>query len=131
MFFLRKEKTNKSFGDWGEEQATIFLRKLGYKIIEKNFSIRSGEIDIIAWKFGSEGRVLCFVEVKTRKGEMGSAERATDTKKIDRIQKAARAYCRSEGIDIDRTLISFEQVSVYDVGDRKPTIYHYDNISYT
>lgn len=42
--------------------ACRFLEKQGYKIIEKNYRCRSGEIDIIAM----ERNTLCFVEVKTR-----------------------------------------------------------------
>ena len=45
----------------GEELATKFLKKKGYKIIERNFRKSYGEIDIIAIDHG----VLVFVEVKT------------------------------------------------------------------
>lgn len=46
----------------GEELATNFLKKKGYKIIERNFRKGYGEIDIIATK----NNILVFVEVKTR-----------------------------------------------------------------
>ena len=46
----------------GEELATEFLKRKGYKIIERNFRKGYGEIDIIATK----KNVLVFVEVKTR-----------------------------------------------------------------
>ena len=46
----------------GEEFAASFLRKKGYKIIERNFRKGYGEIDIIALK----NKILIFVEVKTR-----------------------------------------------------------------
>lgn len=46
----------------GEQLATDFLKKQGYKIIERNFRKGYGEIDIIALDHG----VLVFVEVKTK-----------------------------------------------------------------
>ncbi len=38
----------KSIGQLGEDLAADFLKKLKYKIIDRNFRIRGGEIDIIA-----------------------------------------------------------------------------------
>jgi len=59
-------KDSRSAGKKGEDLACKFLKKDKYKILEKNFGSRQGEIDIIA-----EDRkgVLCFVEVKARSSE--------------------------------------------------------------
>ena len=51
-----------NLGKTGEEIAEIYLIKNGYKILEKNFSCRQGEIDIIA----RDIKEIVFVEVKTR-----------------------------------------------------------------
>ena len=51
-----------NLGQTGEDIAEIYLVKKGYKIIERNFSCRQGEIDIIA-KYKEE---VVFIEVKTR-----------------------------------------------------------------
>lgn len=48
-------------GDKGERIATKYLKKKGYKIIERNYLEKCGEIDIIALK----DDILHFVEVKT------------------------------------------------------------------
>lgn len=61
MFSLFR-KNIENVGSRGENQAEKFLRKQGYKIIERNFRIRAGEIDIIA----KDNDQLVFVEVKTR-----------------------------------------------------------------
>ena len=114
-------KTEKQkIGAWGENQASIFLSGLGYKIVDRNFTIvkngkKAGEIDIVAWhKKVNFGRTLCFVEVKTRSYGVGSAERATNQKKkIATFLKTARQYCTEKEIDIERTPIQFEHVSVY------------------
>ena len=101
-------------GKWGEEQAALFLVDAGYSIVERNFHPRRGEIDIIAHcpcpRFG---RTLCFIEVKTRSGEEGSAERATDRTKVGKMLRAAQEYCLKEKINGSATPIRFEHVSVY------------------
>ena len=57
---------DKKIGNLGEEVACKFLKKKGYKILERNFTkdfsaVSKGEIDIIAKK----DKVVCFIEVKT------------------------------------------------------------------
>jgi len=109
-------------GQKGEQEAARFLLDKGYEIVEKNFSTRRGEIDIIAWhEKHHHGKTLCFVEVKTRSGEAGSAERATSAKKIIKMKKAAREYCLQRGISIDKVPIQFEHVSVYTGGAKIKT----------
>ena len=54
----------KNVGDSGEDFAARILEESGYQIIERNYSTRYGEIDIIAFRDG----VLHFIEVKTRTG---------------------------------------------------------------
>ena len=115
-------------GDWGEEQAALFLYRAGYEIIDRNYLTKGGEIDIIAWHTKSHfGRTLCFVEVKTRTELVdGSAERATDWKKLQHIVRAARHYCLTNNISLDRTPMQFEQVSIYaETVGATPQIYHY------
>lgn len=51
----------RKLGDFGEEIAVKFLRKKGYKILERNFQRKWGEIDVVAKK----KKDLIFVEVKT------------------------------------------------------------------
>lgn len=109
-----KKTKKRELGDWGEEQAVRFLIEKGYTIIERNFQTRQGEIDIIATHEKKHfGETLCFVEVKTRGGEKGSAERATRGEKFGRIQQAAKMYCLQNNVDIERMPIQFEQVSIY------------------
>jgi putative endonuclease len=121
------KKNNKEWGDWGEKQASIFLLKNNYKIITKNFKIRGGEIDIIAWHEKKYlGKTLCFIEVKTRKNDDGSAERSVDNQKIRKIVDTARIFCMQNNIDSSFTPIQFEQISIY-VHDKKNfKIFHYE-----
>jgi len=53
-------------GKFGEDIACLFLKKHGYKILERNHLRKWGELDIVAKKANK----LCFVEVKTVSCEM-------------------------------------------------------------
>lgn len=86
---MQKNKTSREIGDIGERAVADFLEHNGYTILERNFTIRGGEIDIIAFK---DGR-LAFVEVKTRAvGALVSAERAVTPAKRGFLVRAARVY---------------------------------------
>lgn len=108
-------KTEKQIlGEWGEDKVVEFLERNNYEVIDRNVSIKKGEIDIIGWHEKYHwGRTLCFIEVKTRSYGVGSAERATRGQKLSKFIKTARLYCANNSVDIDRTPIQFEQVSVY------------------
>ena len=80
-----------SLGNKGEEIATKYLEKNNYKIIEKNFSCKQGEIDIIAHDFNTNE--LVFVEVKCRTNlNYGSPANAVDFYKQKHIIKVAEYY---------------------------------------
>ncbi|PIR03377.1 MAG: hypothetical protein COV60_00630 [Candidatus Magasanikbacteria bacterium CG11_big_fil_rev_8_21_14_0_20_43_7] len=121
-------KTEKqTIGEWGEQEAVCFLVEKGYTVVERNFQTRMGEIDIIAWhKKIHFGNTLCFVEVKTRGGEKGSAERATRGEKFANIKQAATAYCLQNNVDREHTPIQFEQVSIYGGPKGLKDIRHYE-----
>ena len=71
-------------GRRAETQAAWWLRLKGYRILERNFRVRPGEIDLIARR----GRVLALVEVKTRV-DLASAGEAVDRRQRLRIAHAA------------------------------------------
>lgn len=81
--------SNKNIGDHGEKIACKYLQKLGYKILERNYRIRGGEIDIVA----KEGDALVFIEVKTRwSHEFGLPVESMTSWKIRHLLKTARFY---------------------------------------
>jgi putative endonuclease len=76
-------------GKAGEEAAVQFLRQHGYRILERNYRCRFGEIDLIA----RDGRMLAFVEVKTRRSQKyGPAAAAVTLQKQRHLIKASQAY---------------------------------------
>ena len=76
-------------GKLGEDLATKYLEKIGYKIVARNFRCRQGEIDIIA----RSTEELVFVEVKTRTNlSYGSPAEAVDFTKQKHMEKVAKYY---------------------------------------
>lgn len=79
-------------GNIGEDAVCGFLVRHGYEIIKRNFTVRGGEIDIIAEK----ADIIAFVEVKTREhGSLTSAEEAVDLRKQRLIIRTAKAYLQN------------------------------------
>lgn len=52
---------NKAIGKLGEDLSVVYLIKHGYKVIDRNYLKKCGEIDIIATKKG----IIHFIEVKS------------------------------------------------------------------
>ena len=83
----------KNFGNIGENLAATFLENHGYKILERNYRIRTAEIDIIA----EIGGVVVFVEVKTRSNiRHGTAAEAVNIRKQKKIIEAASVFLQNE-----------------------------------
>lgn len=83
----------RAFGRRGEDLAAEFLRRRGYKILERNYRTRYAEIDLIAKHRG----ILVFVEVKSRRSSAyGHPKEALTPAKQRRISMAALAYLKQE-----------------------------------
>ena len=112
--YNKENKTAVSIGALGEEAAALALRKKGYKIIEKNYRSKMGEIDIIA----KDGEYTCFVEVRLRKNNsFGSPADSINEGKRQRIIKTAQLYAVEKGI-FD-TPMRFDVVLINAVAEEK------------
>jgi putative endonuclease len=86
---------NRETGRVGESLAAQMLEKKGYTILERNFSNKFGEIDIIA----RDINVFVFVEVKTKVGEdFGSPEEMINAGKLQRIRNMAMVYLAGRSV---------------------------------
>jgi len=82
---------NRCVGNLGEEVAVNFLVGKGYKILERNFRCKGGEVDIVARD--PSDKSLVFVEVKARKDlSYGVPQLAVNTFKQRQISKAALTW---------------------------------------
>lgn len=80
---------NNLLGAWGEEQAWEYLRKKKYKLLDRGYRCRFGEIDLIV----ADRKYLLFVEVKLRKsGDFALAREFVDQKKQGRLRATAELY---------------------------------------
>lgn len=96
-------------GRRGEEDASFYLRTLGYIMVARNFRspLRRGEIDLLGWKKD----VLCFIEIKTRTTrDVKPAEAAVDREKQKALSAVAREYLRHAA---PNSRWRFDVVSVY------------------
>ncbi|MCD6326758.1 YraN family protein [bacterium] len=88
-------RSEKPIGESGEALAVKFLSKNGLEILETNYWIRGGEIDIIA----RDGDTLVFAEVKTRSDtRVAHPERAVNRKKQRTINRVAEHYMKKHGL---------------------------------
>lgn len=86
--------TSVNSGVSGEDSAAAYLQQHGYKIIERNWRVKAGEIDIIAEK----GDVVHFVEVKYRKNQLqGGGIAAITPTKLKHMERSARLWMQRNG----------------------------------
>lgn len=87
------KRENRATGNLGEQIASKFLIKEGFKILEKNYFKKLGELDIVAQK----DKNIYFFEVKTNlvsdsKNIVTRPEERVDRNKLRQIGKAIQVY---------------------------------------
>lgn len=115
---MRKNK--RQIGAIYENMADEYLRKKGYRIVEKNFRTHYGEIDRIV---RDKDNTLVFVEIKYRASEaFGDPLEAVDMRKQKRISRTALYYYTYHGY-ADNIPCRFDVIAIY--GDENIT--HIEN----
>lgn len=127
--WFARMRQSKPLGERGEDAATRFLKRRGYKILARHQrGAGRGEIDIIAVDPRDErGRTLVFVEVKTRRSlDRGHPAEAVDREKQRQITRIAWTYLKRHGL-LDYPS-RFDIVAVvWPPEDRRPHIEHFVN----
>jgi len=86
----------KELGKKGEELAVRFLKKKGYRVIERNYVCKMGEMDIIA----KEKDTFVFVEVKTRTSStFGPPQLAVNAAKQRQLSKVALNFLKEKHLE--------------------------------
>lgn len=85
-----KKDTRKLKGALAEAAAATFLMEQGYRIVERNWRNRTGEIDII----GEYKDMLVFIEVRSRSGNsaFGTPSESVNQRKINQVRSMAEQY---------------------------------------
>ncbi|UCE51582.1 MAG: YraN family protein [Desulfobacterales bacterium] len=101
------------FGEKGESIAVRYLKKKGYKILEKNYRTKLGEIDIIA----KDKDTIVFVEVKSRRSwQFGNPKGAVTPAKQRKISKVALYYLKTN--DRSNAKARFDVVTITATRDK-------------
>jgi len=104
---MYKKNDNKSLGILGEDKASKFLSKNGYKILRRNYKCRYGEIDIIARK----KKCIAFIEVKLRsKNSFGGPKSAVGKAKQNKIVYSALNFIKETSLKPEE--ISFDVIAI-------------------
>lgn len=112
----------KKFGNIGEKISCIYLKNIGYEIIERNFNCRQGEIDIVA----KDKNEYVFIEVKTRSNLCyGKPREAINSEKQNHIYRSTKYYLYKNGLN--NVFVRFDVIEVYLVKD-KYKLMHLKNV---
>jgi len=128
----KKNYAKKEIGNIGEKIAVKYLKDCGYKILEKNFRKRYGEIDIVTLKkngFFSKNKELIFIEVKTKTKNKGyNPEENINFRKRKNLIKTAKYYILKNKYNInwriDTIIIELDPIT------RKANLRHIKNAVY-
>ena len=120
------DRYRQELGEKGESLARDMFKIKGYRIVERNFKCRIGEIDLICIK----DNVLVFCEVKARtRLTFGLPAESIDEKKKRHLRRSAASYL-SQGLRLNRLYsdfdIRFDVVEVIFVGE-KCEVNHIEN----
>jgi putative endonuclease len=107
----------RAFGKQGEAEAVRFLKRRGYRILDRNVRLWRGEIDLVAY----DGDVLVFIEVKARRSlRFGGTPWAVDLRKQERLSRLAVQYLAKQRLP--DCPCRFDLVLIQGTRDRSPEI---------
>lgn len=110
--------SRKEVGNAGEDYATSYLRDLGWTILDRNWSCRYGELDIVAScpdPQVPQKRIIVFVEVKTRQtSAYGDPLEAITPRKIQHLRRAGINWLASHQdlLQPYPTLVRFDAIAI-------------------
>lgn len=121
---MRQGDRARLLGAFGEDAACRYLKRKGYKLLERNFTCRMGEIDIIAQK----GRFVIFAEVKLRKNaDFGQAKEFVTAAKQRRVIAAAERWLVQNRTELQPRFDVIEVYAPLGLETKKPEIYHLED----
>ena len=104
----------------GENEALKYFKKKGYKLAEKNFKTRFGEIDLVV----TNREYVVFAEVKLRRNDdFAAGAEFVDSRKQERVRTAAQEWLQRNKCDLQPR---FDAVIIYD-GEKGRSLEHIEN----
>lgn len=114
----------RELGRWGEERAARYLTLRGWRILERNYACRMGEIDLIAERRG----IIAFVEVKLRKSaDFAQAREFVTRAKQERLRTTASLWLAEHDTPSQPRFDVIEIYAPAGESTRFPKIHHIEN----
>ena len=111
-------------GRWGESEAARWMTKRGYRLIDRNWKCRFGEIDLISLS----GKYICFTEVKLRKNrDFAQAREFVDGRKQEKVRTAAALYLARYPTDLQPRFDVAEVYAPEGPDTKHPEIHYIEN----
>ncbi|MBC8537685.1 YraN family protein [Christensenellaceae bacterium NSJ-63] len=115
-------RERKNTGDLGEALAARYLESRGMRILERKYTIRGGEIDLIA----KDGAYTVFVEVKTRRSAAyGTGAESITPRKMAALWRTAEQYAQKHQL-LDAPM-RFDVVDIFLQRNGNPEITYIKN----
>lgn len=112
-------------GRAGEERAAQYLSAAGYEILDRNWRVREGELDLVAVR----GRALVMVEVKTRSGPaFGHPFEAIDARKHARLWRLAIAWIAAHPDQAQGRRLRLDVISIIGADPRIGDLEHLEDL---
>lgn len=96
-------------GRAGEERAARYLEAQGYRVLDRNWRTREGELDLVV----ASARDLVVVEVKTRRGEaFGHPFEAIDERKRRRLWRLSMAWIAAHAGEVQGRRLRIDAIGI-------------------
>lgn len=124
----RRAVSRQEVGARGEDLAAAELTQQGFRIVERNWRCRAGEIDIVALDTSDGQQTMVFCEVKCRTGlGFGAPLESITHSKLRRLRQLAAEWLSVHQVTADG--IRLDAVGVVMLPGQQPTLTHIRGIS--
>lgn len=125
---MTMRRTRHEIGALGETMAALELQDQGMEILDRNWTCRWGELDLVALDRSGGQRTAVFCEVKCRTGRgYGDPLESITHAKVRRLRQLAAEWLRQHpGLSVDG--IRLDAIGILLSGDRQPVLVHVTGI---
>lgn len=121
--------TRQQIGAVGEDLAARELTDQGMQILDRNWTCRWGEIDLVALDRAAGRRTAVFCEVKCRTGRgFGDPLESITRAKLRRLRQLAAEWLRQHDLGVDG--VRLDAIGVLLEPDREPVLRHLTGIDH-
>lgn len=111
-------------GRWGEAETAKWMTRRRYRLLDRNWHCRFGEIDLIS----EYGKYICFTEVKLRKSrDFAEAREFVDRRKQEKLRTAAALYLARNPTDLQPRFDVAEVYAPEGTDTKHPDIHYIEN----